>query len=73
MAESILEVKNLEIRYVTDEETVSAVNGVSFTLEKGESIGLVGCAGAGWATPAPATPPRPWASWAWCRTRRGRC
>ena len=32
MAESILEVKNLEIRYVTDEETVSAVTGVSFPL-----------------------------------------
>lgn len=52
MAESILEVKNLEIRYVTDEETVSAVNGVSFTLEKGESIGLVGETGAGKTTTA---------------------
>ena len=47
MAESILEVKNLEIRYVTDEENVSAVNGVSFTLEKVESNGLVCETGAG--------------------------
>ena len=46
MAESILEVRNLEIRYVTDEETVCAVNDISFSLEKGESIGLVGETGA---------------------------
>ena len=52
MAEKILDVKDLEIRYVTDEETVKAVNGISFTLEKGESIGLVGETGAGKTTTA---------------------
>ena len=52
MAESILEVRNLEIRYVTDEETVCAVNDISFSLEKGESIGLVGETGAGKTTTA---------------------
>lgn len=52
MAENILEVQNLEIRYVTDEETVNAVNNISFSLEKGESIGLVGETGAGKTTTA---------------------
>ena len=41
MAENILEVHDLEIRYVTDEETVQAVNDITFSLERGESIGLV--------------------------------
>ena len=52
MADKILDVQDLEIRYVTDEETVCAVNNISFTLEKGESIGLVGETGAGKTTTA---------------------
>ena len=50
MAENILEVHDLEIRYVTDEETVQAVNDITFSLERGESIGLVGETGAGKTT-----------------------
>lgn len=52
MAENILEVQDLEIRYVTDEETVRAVNDITFSLERGESIGLVGETGAGKTTTA---------------------
>ena len=52
MAENILEVHDLEIRYVTDEETVQAVNDITFSLERGESIGLVGETGAGKTTTA---------------------
>ena len=52
MAENILEVHDLEIRYVTDEETVRAVNDITFSLERGESIGLVGETGAGKTTTA---------------------
>lgn len=52
MSDKILEVFDLQIRYVTDEETVCAVNGVSFALERGESIGLVGETGAGKTTMA---------------------
>ncbi|WP_455580830.1 ABC transporter ATP-binding protein [Dysosmobacter sp.] len=52
MAENILEVRDLKIRYVTDEETVCAVNDITFALEKGESIGLVGETGAGKTTTA---------------------
>ena len=48
--EVLLEVKDLVVQYVTSEETVEAVNGVSFTLNKGESLGLVGETGAGKTT-----------------------
>lgn len=42
-----LSVKNLTVEYVTTEETVHAVNNVSFDLEKGRTLGLVGETGAG--------------------------
>lgn len=42
-----LEVKNLEVQYVLKAETVHAVNKVSFSLEKGKTLGLVGETGAG--------------------------
>ena len=46
----LLEVKDLVVQYVTSDETVEAVNGVSFTLNKGEALGLVGETGAGKTT-----------------------
>ena len=45
--EVVLEVKDLVVHYVLEEETVEAVNGVSFSLRKGETLGLVGETGAG--------------------------
>ena len=48
----LLEVKDLVVKYKTDLETVAAVNGISFTLKKGETIGLVGETGAGKTTTA---------------------
>ena len=52
MTEHFLSVKNLSIQYHTDLETVSAVNGISFSLNKGETFGLVGETGAGKTTTA---------------------
>ena len=51
-ANHILEVKDLSVVFETDEETVYAVNGLNFSLERGKTIGLVGETGAGKTTTA---------------------
>ena len=48
--EKMLEIKDLSVIYKTDLETVYAVNDVSFSLEKGATLGLVGETGAGKTT-----------------------
>ena len=45
-----LSVRNLEVIYRSGGEIVQAVNGVSFELEKGKTLGLVGETGAGKTT-----------------------
>lgn len=42
-----LEIKNLVVEYSSDKNIIHAVNGVTFQLEKGETLGLVGETGAG--------------------------
>jgi peptide/nickel transport system ATP-binding protein len=44
---SLLEVKNLTMRYETLRGWVDAVSNISFTIEKGDSIGLAGESGCG--------------------------
>lgn len=45
-----IEVKDLVVEYTSDGDVVQAVNGVSFSLDHGESLGLVGETGAGKTT-----------------------
>ena len=45
-----LEIENLNVEYHVDKEVVHALNGISFKLSKGETIGLVGETGAGKTT-----------------------
>ncbi len=46
----LLDVKKLVVQYETDDSVVHAVNDVSFTIQKGETLGLVGETGAGKTT-----------------------
>ncbi|NJL95078.1 MAG: ABC transporter ATP-binding protein [Anaerolineae bacterium] len=43
----LMEVKNLTTRFFTDEGTVYAVNGISYVLREGETLGVVGESGSG--------------------------
>lgn len=43
----VIEVSNLATRFHTDEGTVHAVNGVSFTVPEGTTLGVVGESGCG--------------------------
>jgi len=43
----LLEIKDLKTRFYTDEGVVHAVNGVSYGLEEGEVLGVVGESGCG--------------------------
>ncbi len=52
MSEKFLEIKDLAVTYETDEENVNAVNSISFSLNKGETLGIVGETGAGKTTTA---------------------
>ena len=45
--EKLLEVKNLKTEFKTNVGQVHAVRGVSFYLDKGEALGIVGESGCG--------------------------
>lgn len=48
----VLDVKNLAVRYETEDGVVNAVNGLELQIEKGKALGLVGETGAGKTTTA---------------------
>lgn len=52
MANNILEIKDLNVKYETDLEIVEAVNGIDLEIEKSGTLGLVGETGAGKTTTA---------------------
>lgn len=52
--DKILDIKNLSVNYVTDDGVVHAVNNLNLSLNKGETLGLVGETGAGKTTTAKA-------------------
>ena len=49
---TFLKINNLDIEYQTRKETINASRNVSFTLERGEIIGIVGESGSGKSTVA---------------------
>ena len=50
MTETLLEINNLCVDYVTDRGIARAVNDVSFSINRGETIGLAGESGCGKST-----------------------
>ena len=50
MDDTILRIKDLRVHYESESEVVEAVNGVSFDLKRGKTLGLVGETGAGKTT-----------------------
>lgn len=47
MSSPILQVEDLHVEFRTDEATVQAVSGVSFAVERGQTLGIVGESGSG--------------------------
>lgn len=48
----LLDIKNLRVRYISDGQTIHAVNDIDLTVDAGKALGLVGETGAGKTTTA---------------------
>ncbi len=47
MSEPVLNVCNLQVDFITEEKVIAAAQGISFKLEKGQTLGIVGESGSG--------------------------
>jgi peptide/nickel transport system ATP-binding protein len=47
MSETILDVRNLQVQFKSDTRTVKAVDGISFRVKRGQTLGIVGESGSG--------------------------
>ncbi|NES07480.1 MAG: ABC transporter ATP-binding protein [Okeania sp. SIO2F4] len=47
MTNIVLDVRNLKVQFTTEEKLVKAVDGISFTIKKGQTLGIVGESGSG--------------------------
>ena len=49
---SVLEVKDLQVELMTTDDVIRAVDGVSFHIDKGETVTIIGESGSGKSTTA---------------------
>lgn len=47
MTDNVLDVRNLQVEFHTDEKRVLAVDGIDFKLKRGQTLGIVGESGSG--------------------------
>ncbi|MBW4646377.1 MAG: ABC transporter ATP-binding protein [Goleter apudmare HA4340-LM2] len=47
MKETVLEVRNLQVEFSSDRNIIKAVDGISFQLQRSETLGIVGESGSG--------------------------
>src|SRR4028119_1366279 len=47
MTDTVVDVRNLQVQFQTDEKRVLAVDGIHFTLKRGQTLGIVGESGSG--------------------------
>jgi peptide/nickel transport system ATP-binding protein len=47
MSEPLLQVEDLQVRFATEDGVVRAVDGISYTVERGKVLGIVGESGSG--------------------------
>ncbi len=47
MSDTVLNVKDLQVQFKTDEQVVKAVDGISFEVKRGQTLGIVGESGSG--------------------------
>lgn len=47
MRETVLEVRNLQVEFSSEGDTIKAVDGISLELKRGETLGIVGESGSG--------------------------
>ncbi|MCL6433199.1 MAG: ABC transporter ATP-binding protein [Leptolyngbyaceae cyanobacterium HOT.MB2.61] len=47
MSDTVLHVKDLEVQFLTDEKLIRAVDGISFEIKRGQTLGIVGESGSG--------------------------
>ena len=45
--ETVLDVRNLQVEFATDEKLITAVDGISFQVHRGQTLGIVGESGSG--------------------------
>jgi peptide/nickel transport system ATP-binding protein len=47
MSDTVLNVKDLQVQFTTDGQLVKAVDGISFEVKRGQTLGIVGESGSG--------------------------